>query len=58
MAKRPTSFRISDRSLRLLKRLADHLDTTQTAVLERALRVLAKQEGVVDEQGENRGQSG
>lgn len=41
-----TSYRVSSETLRLTSELADRLATTKTAVIERAIRVLARQEGL------------
>jgi len=44
--KRGTSFRISDEGLRLLAELAKSMGISQASVLEIAIRLLAKREGV------------
>jgi hypothetical protein len=44
--KQSTSFRLSDDARRLLAALADALGLSQAAVIEMAVRQLAKREGV------------
>lgn len=46
MAKRATSLRLSDKARELLVKLSKELGISQTAVLEVAIRRLAIQEGV------------
>ncbi len=42
--KRPTSFRLSDEARELLTRLEAHYGLTKTAVVEMAVRELARQD--------------
>jgi predicted transcriptional regulator len=44
--KRSTSFALSDEALRLIKQMASDMGVSQTAVLEVALRELAKRRGM------------
>jgi len=44
--KEPTSFRLSNEALRLLKVLADAKGVSQAAIIELAVRELAKKEGI------------
>jgi hypothetical protein len=44
MPKNPTSFRLSDECLRLIARLSETLGINQTAVIEQAVRKLARAE--------------
>lgn len=44
--KKPTSFRLSDEALELIAKLATHLGVSQAAVIEMAVRLLAKREKV------------
>jgi predicted transcriptional regulator len=44
--KHPTSFRLSNEALRLLKVLADAKGVSQAAIIELAVRELAKKEGI------------
>jgi predicted transcriptional regulator len=44
--KQPTSFRLSNEALRLLKVLADAKGVSQAAIIELAVRELAKKEGI------------
>jgi predicted transcriptional regulator len=44
--KRSTTFRLTDHARALILRLAEKLGVSQTAVLELAVRKLAKTEGV------------
>jgi hypothetical protein len=44
MSKNPTSFRLSEECLRLLARLSETLGINQTAVIEQAVRKLARAE--------------
>ena len=46
MAKKKTSIRYSDEAKTLLEKLSRQLGISQSAVLEIAIRALAKQEGV------------
>lgn len=46
MSKAPTSFRLSDTALRLVRALSVRLGISQTAVIEMALRALARREGI------------
>ena len=46
MKKRSTSLRLSDQARTLLAKLAEKLGISQTAVLELAIRKLAKDEGI------------
>jgi hypothetical protein len=46
MTKQPTSFRLSSESLSLLMAIACKMGISQAAVLEVAIRHLAKREGV------------
>jgi predicted transcriptional regulator len=46
MAKKKTSIRYSDEAKALLEQLAKKLGISQSAVLELAIRALAKQEGL------------
>jgi hypothetical protein len=48
VAKPPTSFRLSEDCQALLERLAEHLGITRTAVLEMAVRKLARAEHLPD----------
>ena len=48
MKKRSTSLRLSDSARLLLTRLAEKLGISQTAVLEVAIRKLAKEEGIYE----------
>jgi predicted DNA-binding protein len=43
--RRPTSFRLSEEALQMLADLAELLGISQAAVLEIAIRKLAKEEG-------------
>ena len=49
MAKNPTSFRLSDEALRLIARLSETLGINQTAVIEQAVRKLARAELPVED---------
>ncbi len=44
--KRPTSVRLSDEAQRIRDELAEHLGVNKTAVLEMAIRELAKKNGL------------
>ena len=44
MTKLPTSYRLSPEALRLIAKLAKHLGLSQAAVLEQAVRQLARKE--------------
>lgn len=44
--KQPTSFRLSEQALRLLKLLADAKGVSQAAVIEMAIREMAQKDGV------------
>jgi len=46
LAKKKTSIRLSDTAQMLLQRLAEGLGISQSAVIEQAIRTLAKKEGV------------
>lgn len=46
MDKKPTSIRLSEEAKRLRKLLAKHLSISESAVLELAIRELAKKEGI------------
>ena len=46
MVKKKTSIRLSDTAQKLLQRLAERLGISQSAVIEQAIRALARQEGV------------
>lgn len=46
MKKHPTSFRLTDPALRLIVALADKMGLSQAAVVEVAVRKLAKDEDV------------
>ena len=46
MTQQPTSIRLSDHATALHNALAEKLGVSKTAVLEMALRLLAKREGV------------
>jgi biotin operon repressor len=46
MAQKKTSIRLSDTAQTLLQRLAESLGISQSAVIEQAIRTLAKKEGV------------
>jgi predicted DNA-binding protein len=46
MTKKKTSIRYSDEAKILLEKLSKHLGISQSAVLELAIRTLAKQEGI------------
>ena len=46
MSKKKTSLYLSEEALSLLKQVAMHLGISQSAVLEMAIRVLAKREGI------------
>jgi predicted transcriptional regulator len=48
MKKRATSLRLSDQARSLLVRLSERLGISQTAVLEMAIRKLAREEGIND----------
>jgi hypothetical protein len=50
-ARRPTSFRLTARALRLLAQLAARSGISQAACLELAIRKLARREGVEFKQG-------
>jgi len=47
MTKKKTSIRYSDEAKTLLEKLSKHLGISQSAVLELAIRALARQEGIV-----------
>jgi len=47
MAKKKTSIRYSDEAKTLLEKLSKHLGISQSAVLELAIRALARQEGII-----------
>lgn len=47
MHRKATSIRMSEQAKILLEKLAQHFAISQTAVLELAIRKLAKQEGVI-----------
>ena len=47
MRKKKTSIRYSDEAKILLEKLSKHLGISQSAVLELAIRALAKQEGII-----------
>lgn len=49
MPKNPTSFRLSDECLRLIARLSENLGINQTAVIEQAVRRLARAELAADD---------
>jgi hypothetical protein len=49
MPKNPTSFRLSDECLRLVARLSETLGINQTAVVEQAVRKLARAELAADD---------
>ena len=44
--KQPTSFRLSEHAHALINRLAEAMGLSRTAVLEQAIRALARREGV------------
>jgi len=46
MAQKKTSIRLSDTAQTLLQRLAESLGISQSAVIEQAIRTLAKKEGI------------
>jgi len=46
MKKYPFSFRLTDRAQQLIDSLAYHLGVSKTAVIELAVRELARQEGL------------
>ncbi len=46
------AFRLSDEAKRLLELLARHFGISQTAVLEQAIRALARREGLLPERTE------
>jgi hypothetical protein len=46
MSKKKTSIRLSEEAQILREQLAKHLGISQSAVLEQAIRVLARQEGI------------
>ena len=46
MVKQPTSFRLSAEALELIGRLADLLGLSQASIVEMAVRLLARKEGV------------
>jgi predicted transcriptional regulator len=48
MKKKTTTIRYSDTAKTLLKKLAEKLGVSQSAVLELAIRALAKQEGITE----------
>jgi hypothetical protein len=50
--KTPKAFRLSDQGEALLVALSDHLGVKQTAVIEMAIRRMAKTEGVTTEQSQ------
>jgi predicted transcriptional regulator len=52
MAQKKTSIRLSDTAQTLLQRLAESLGISQSAVIEQAIRTLAKKEGISVERGE------
>ena len=45
--KTPNSFRLSEDALRILRTLAEYLGVSQAAVIEMALRELARKEKVI-----------
>ena len=47
MTKKKTSIRYSDEAKALLEQLAKKLGISQSAILELAIRALAKQEGLI-----------
>jgi len=44
--KQPTSFRLTDTALQLLKVLADTRGVSQASILEMAVREMAKRDGI------------
>ncbi|MEO1767665.1 ribbon-helix-helix protein, CopG family [Thiobacter aerophilum] len=44
--KQPTSFRLSEDALKLLKLLADTKGVSQASIIEMAIREMAKKEGL------------
>lgn len=42
--KKPTSFRLSDEAKELIKKLSEHLGISEAAIIEMAVRLLAKRE--------------
>jgi hypothetical protein len=47
MTKKKTSIRYSEEAKILLEKLSKHLGISQSAVLELAIRALARQEGII-----------
>jgi hypothetical protein len=46
MSKKQTSIRLSEEAQRLIEQLSKHLGISQSAVLEQAIRTLARHEGI------------
>jgi predicted DNA-binding protein len=46
MRKKKTSIRLSEEAQILIEQLSKHLGISQSAVLEQAIRVLARREGI------------
>ncbi len=49
MTKKKTSIRLSDTAQKFLQQLAERLGISQSAVIEQAIRTLARKEGIREE---------
>jgi predicted transcriptional regulator len=54
LTKKQTSIRLSDTAKKLVQRIGERLGMSQSAVLELAIRTLAKREGIREEDVERK----